>query len=312
MDDRLTLGIVHIVEWLRADDAKTGWELFGEIEPIGIVSKPEVPVTFWRVSTRHEFVDLFQQFKQIFRDTGRMPVLHIETHGDANGIGVSDDERIDWPDLMEIFIPFNRLTRLNLVAILAACEGFWGVQMLQPARNAAAFRGLIGPNRKISAGEMSAACLAFYRTALGQMKGDAAINAMNDAVDSTKETFRTVSAETAFKVVFKNFLEKLGTPQAIEERLDRITTNVVARRRAEGLPDMFTKDVERLRKLTREKLSDHRGKFEEMRREFFYIDPFPENDKRFDIKFEDASRTEPRRRMTSRSAPPSPACPWRK
>ena len=43
----------------------------------------------------------------------------------------------------------------------------------------------------------------------------------------------------------------------------------------------------RLRELTREKISDYRARFEEMRREFFYIDLYPENDKRFDIKFED-------------------------
>jgi hypothetical protein len=54
MDNRLTLGIVHIVEWLRRGDSKTGWKLF-ELEPIGIASKPEVPVRFWRVSTRQEF-----------------------------------------------------------------------------------------------------------------------------------------------------------------------------------------------------------------------------------------------------------------
>ena len=289
MDNRLTLGIVHVVEWLRPGDAKTGWELFGELEPIGIASKPEVPVKFWRVSMRQEFVDLLPQFEQIFRDTGRIPVLHIETHGDANGIGISAAERIDWPDLMELFIPFNRLTRLNLVVILAACEGFWGVQMLQPARNAAAFRGLLGPNRKVSARELSDACLAFYRTALRQLNGDSAIKAMNDAVDTTKETFWTISPETAFKVVFKNFIETQCTPQAIEERLNRIEVNGLAQRRAAGLPDMFAKDIERARKLAREKLCDHRGRFEEMRREFFYINLYPENDQRFDIKFEDVN-----------------------
>jgi hypothetical protein len=287
MDNRLTLGIVHIVEWLRPGDAKTGRELFDELEPIGIASKPEVPVKFWRVSTKQEFVDLFPQFEQIFRDTGRIPVLHIETHGDANGIGVSAADRIDWPELMELFISFNRLTRLNLVAVLAACEGFWGVQMLQPARNAAAFRGLLGPNREVKARELATGCLTFYRTALGQMNGDAAIQAMNDAVDKAKQTFWTISAETAFKVVFKHFLETECTPEAIERRLARIEANGIANRCAAGLPDMFAKDLERARKLAREKLCDHRGRFEEMRREFFYIDKYPENDQRFDIKFED-------------------------
>jgi hypothetical protein len=96
-----------------------------------------------------------------------------------------------------------------------------------------------------------------------------------------------ISAENAFKVVFKNYLEKLCTPQAIEERLDRIEANGIAERRASGLPDMFAKDRARARKLVRERLCDHRRKFDEMRREFFYIDLCPENDERFDIKLED-------------------------
>jgi hypothetical protein len=45
---------------------------------------------------------------------------------------------------------------------------------------------------------------------------------MNDAVDTTNKTFWAISAEAAFKVVFKHFLETQYTPQAIEKRLDRI------------------------------------------------------------------------------------------
>ena len=126
-----------------------------------------------------------------------------------------------------------------------------------------------------------------YRTVLGKLDGDAAIKAMNDAVDMTKETSWTISAETAFKVVFKHFLETQCTPQTIEERLDRIMGNVIARRRAEGYPELSAAEDARLWELTRQQLCDHRVGFDEMRREFFYIDLYPENDRRFDIKFED-------------------------
>jgi hypothetical protein len=107
-------------------------------------------VSFFR---RNGLVTLLRQFEQEYQQTGRAPVLHIETHGDEHGIGTG--EGIDWPDLMEEMIPLNRLTRLNLVVILAACEGFFGVQMLQPDRRAAAFRGLIGPRRSVTAGELA-------------------------------------------------------------------------------------------------------------------------------------------------------------
>ena len=42
---------------------------------------------------------------------------------------------------MERLIPLNHMTRLNLVVILGACKGFWGLQMLQPGRGASAFQG---------------------------------------------------------------------------------------------------------------------------------------------------------------------------
>ena len=52
MDNRLTLGVVHVVEWLGDGDAKKGPELFDDLEPLGIASKPKVVVRFWNVRTR--------------------------------------------------------------------------------------------------------------------------------------------------------------------------------------------------------------------------------------------------------------------
>ena|SRR5438067_6883985 len=124
MDNRLTLGVVHVVEWLGDGDAKTGRELFDDLEPLGIASKPEVVVRFWNVRTRDEFLALFDGFETEFKETGRIPLLHIETHGSPDGIGASDEEYVLWPDLMERLIPLNHMTRLNLVVILGACKGF--------------------------------------------------------------------------------------------------------------------------------------------------------------------------------------------
>ena len=49
----------------------------------------------------------------------------------------------------------------------------------------------------------------------------------------------------------------------------------------------FKRDIERGRERLRAHLSDHRDAFEKFRREFFFIDLYPENDARFDVKFEE-------------------------
>ena len=291
MDNKLTFGVVHIVEWLRPEDAKTGLELFGEIEPMGIMSSPEVQVHFWRAKTRSDFVGMLRTFENEFRATGRVPLLHIETHGNTDGIGVSEAEGISWRDLMEELISLNRSTRLNLVIVLAACEGFWGVQMLQLDRRAAAFRGLIGPNRPVSGKEMADGCTAFYRTVFGRLNGDEALKAMNDAVDLNKETFWIVSAETVFKTVYQHYLETKCTSESMGKRIATIDDNLRARYRAEGRGGRFNWEIERDRQVARQCLGDHRARFEEMRREFFFLDLYPENTERFDFTFDECQPT---------------------
>lgn len=42
MDNQLTLGRVHIVEWLNAGDDDTGQKLFAELQPMGTASQPKL------------------------------------------------------------------------------------------------------------------------------------------------------------------------------------------------------------------------------------------------------------------------------
>jgi hypothetical protein len=59
-----------------------------------------------------------------FIATGKLPLLQIETHGDKEGIGLSQTNGFDWPELMREFTQLNELTRLRPVVVLAACHGF--------------------------------------------------------------------------------------------------------------------------------------------------------------------------------------------
>lgn len=282
---------MHIVEWLRPGDLKTGWDLYEMLEPIGIAARPEVPVTFRRVSTRAQLVAVVRTLRDEFATNGRIPLLHIETHGNDEGIGVSKEEHILWRDLMDELIPLNRQTGLRLTVVLAACEGIWGIQMLQPGRRAAAYLGLIGPKRTIESQALATAIQSFCRTAFERLDGNAAFKAMNDGIDPSEATFLSVSAQTTFAMVWRGYFQELCTEAGIERRLDSMEANAIAQRRAARLPDMSTRDKNRARALAREFLTNHRARFDELRRDFFFIAQFPENDVRFDVKFEDCQQT---------------------
>src|SRR6266481_5626633 len=110
MDSAIYFGKVYIIEWLAPGDARTGWELFDELQPIGLMAKPSVDVSFQRVRTRNEFIAYVRTILDDFRATRLLPLLHIETHGFIDGICSTAGDEVLWPDLMRELIPLNELT----------------------------------------------------------------------------------------------------------------------------------------------------------------------------------------------------------
>ena len=109
-DDVLRFGKIEIIEWLRPGEMKTGRDLFDEVEPMGIASMPAIGAQYRQVSTRAEFLAALREIENEFRATDMLPLLHIETHGSIGGIGVSEQEGIAFAELMEEFIPLNRMS----------------------------------------------------------------------------------------------------------------------------------------------------------------------------------------------------------
>ena len=286
MDSAIYFGKVYVIEWLGPGDAKTGWELFDELQPIGLMSRPSVEVSFKRVRTRDEFIAYIRTIQDDFRVTKRLPLLHIEAHGFADGICSVAGDEVLWPELMQELIPLNRLTHLRLLVVLAACEGIWGLQMAQPVGRAA-FLALLGPNRPISATHLASACQVFYRDIFKDRNGKAAFKAMNDVVDSTKPTFGIVNAEMLFKHVYHSFLLERCTEEALSKRVESIVAEQVKQFKAERGVGMWAHEVAQVRALARHHAEAHDEHFEHYRREFFFIDLFPENDKRFPITIDD-------------------------
>lgn len=285
MDATLYFGKVHIIEWLTAGDLKTGWALFDDLQPMGLMSMPQVEVGFVRVQTRVEFIAAVQDIVADFQNSGRLPLLHIETHGSLVGIGSTDTDGLTWSELMSELIPLNQLTGLRLWVVLAACEGLWGLRMAQPVTRAG-FLALLGPNRTLKAGQLQVAVQRFYSTLFRDRNGNAAIDAMNAALAPEPAAFGIVNAEMLFMQVWQAFLADQCTEPELSRRVDGIIFRNAARFREEHgveMPVEVTEETRRLAKLHVEAVDDQ---FTECRRHFFFIDLCPENDQRFPVTLE--------------------------
>lgn len=116
---------------------RTGRELFDEVQPMGIMSKPQVDVAMHPVAGRAEFITTLRAIEDDFHATGRLPLLQLETHGIyrtdptvkvADGIGASIADSILWPELLQQLVPLNQATGLRLLVIMASCSAGVGHQ----------------------------------------------------------------------------------------------------------------------------------------------------------------------------------------
>lgn len=286
MDAALYFGKIYIIEWLAKGDAKTGWDLFGEVQPLGLMTKPRVDVQFTQVQSKAELIATIRGICDDFRITKKLPLLHIETHGFENGIGATRDDHILWPELMRELIPLNQLTQLRLWVVLAACEGWWGLKMAQPATRAA-FLALLGPKSEISAGDLSKAVQVFYRSIFAHGDGNVAFAAMNDAVDPKQPTFGIVNAEMLFKLVYGEFLKSAA--EDLSARIERIVAIEVAKFKATK-GGMWRHEVDQAREMARGHVHAFDAQFFHFRSQFFFIDLVPANEQRFPFTLDDCRK----------------------
>lgn len=292
VDAGIHFGRIHLIEWLRPDDLKTGRALFDELQPLGIVAKPSVDTVFHSIATRAELVAVLRAVEGQFRADGVIPLLHIETHGNKEGIGISHDEGLDFIDLARELMPLNERTALRLFVVLGACESLWGMTMSMPSERAA-FQVILGSIREVTGGEMAAAMQAFYRSAFADRNGDQAITAMNAAVDLVTPTFGAFSAAMGFKMVYQEWIARSLTPEAIDRTVEDMNAEQGAFLLALYGTERSDEQVEADRIRIRAELENHEATFQEFRTRYFMIDLFPENDMRFPLTFADMQKDGP-------------------
>lgn len=279
MPPPLHIDTIHIVESLTV--GRTGFRLFEDLEPLGIASQPPIDVRFWSPRTAAEFLNTLNSIAAEARDNVRLPLLHIEAHGTAEGIQTCSGEFLIWKEFKQELVGINAATRMHLLVVLAACEGFWLIQAIQPV-DRAPFATMIGPNRQVRDWEIAAAGIAFYKTLLTARSLKTALDAMNTAIRSEQQTFVAVPADLAFRWVFRRYLETEMSDEAVERRVQKVLATVAG---DESLMSAFERTIRRGN--LRHGLRDHRGWFTTFRDRFFFCDLYPENLERFPITFED-------------------------
>lgn len=196
------------------------------------------------------------------------------------GISTASGEFISWAELKPYLCALNEISRLNLLVVMAACNGADLAKVILPTDRAPVW-AMIGPPRPVEAGRILDGFKAFYNTLLDTHDGKEALNSLNGTPDVKDWKFIFTNAEFFFISVYKGYLESLCTESVIAERAKKIAEKIIQDR-----PTNSNDKRRMLAELNDFLKSTQQPFFEEHKARFFMIDLFKENENRFQITFE--------------------------
>jgi len=270
---------VYVIESLPDGDLKTGNEIYEMcVYPKGQL-KAELHTKFFQPKTKQQFLDVLRSIIDECKKNGRGPILHIDVHGGSDCIASANGEYILWSELKPYFCELNIISRLNLLIVMAACDGINLAKVVLPADRAPVW-GFIGPQSEVQSGKLLEGFKNFYSELFQSWDGRKALNALNNSSDVKKWKFKFINSEFFFLYVYKTYFETLCTKESVSKRAKSIISKISG-----GHPISSDEERQVLDDLTAILFSSHDFFFDRYKQIFFMIDLFSENINRFNVSF---------------------------
>ena len=268
---------VVVIESLKKPSRLTGTDLFETtIAPAALAHNTFAELH--TVTTRAQFLAALSRAEELAND-GHAPILHLEMHGDKDGLQLSNMDIIEWQELAPSMARINERTRMNLLVVAAACHGWYLSEVLRPVDRAPAW-GVIGPPDSIGDLDLYEAMQRFYAALWSSIDLRQALNEANQSPHLGDWTFQLQSADLLYCRVFRWYLESLRD----EPKTERVNRLVADAARLQNLDVIQTM---KLREDIARDLDNHQFWFNRYKTRFLMLDLFPENARRFQLELSD-------------------------
>jgi len=278
---------IWVVESLKDGDLRTGKELFEDTLVFEKIDIPDLDIEFVEISNRTQLFDLLREFEVDLQNNGSIPLLHIESHGSANGLSLKSGEYVLFQDLLPPFRQINLLSRNNFFVVVAACKGQHMVEMIsQTLLEPAPFFGICGPYKEIRACDVLAGYKAFYTALFRTKKIDQAVSAFKQAAPKQADSFTAWNAEYLFMLAFRHYIDTQCNGEILEKRIARILKE---KQVPVGKRDEFEKHLRRCL----ETEAGQRKAFDQMKKRFFLHRHYPDDQSLPDPNYDHLSKIRP-------------------
>lgn len=270
-----------VIESLRVKDLKTGRRLVDGQLTQAQHAHPHLEVAYNTPAAKQELLNLLHHIRDEARK-GIYPMLHFECHGNEDGLGTADGDLIEWDELRKVCIEINHGCRLNLVVVLAACNGIYFMRTAEQL-DRAPFWAVIGPETEVNEDDVESDFGAFYTKLFESLDGSAAVLALNRGLSRANRQYHFSSIEAIFLRAYVAYHRDHCTGEGLRKRTEELLRVLMQD------PNVRQKGEAWARQHVQGRLSkgDEEEGFNGIKSRYFFLEDFPENADRFPASHND-------------------------
>ena len=264
---------IYIIQSLDEGEPCTGQSLFvDQIEPL--CNKNGLGSSYYEVSGKLGFLRSIRKIWKECETKSIFPIIHIEIHGNRDGLVLSSGEEILWSEFVPLCNGINRASNNNLLLVMAVCDGYQAIRKSSSIRDTCPFCTFIGPTSTVNSGEILKDFLKFYELLFQSGDIDQAYHQLTDGYGIYK-------CERVFLDCLVRYISEQCRGKPKKRRLERLLTELL-----ENL-DSKNASITELRRKIKELIRIENQNLEKYRRRFLMLD-VPGNEDRFSATIEDA------------------------
>lgn len=208
---------VVVVESLERHEVKTGAKIADFVKSVSMAQCLGISVEYTACEDVVTFESFVNELAADVKATGRIPLLHVECHGDrSTGLEFENGSQLSWTRLSQLLVGLNEATRFNLVAIFSACYGAHFVAQMGCLAPAPCF-AMIAPSEDVYPDEILTGFRLFYADLLRTADAGQAVDAMLH-LSLQKGAWFAMRAETWFEKIVTGYVESHCTKSEAKRR----------------------------------------------------------------------------------------------
>lgn len=261
---------IYVLEGLKSTERKTGKELYDDLLRWKSMQITGLTAEYVPLQNKQDFIDAFKTIKNDVDKNGIYPVVHLELHGNKNGLGTPSGEFVTWSEIYNLLIAINIETNNNVFLTLGVCMGGYLMQEIKVDRECP-FWGFVGSFDTLYNSDIIIRYTEFYTELFSSFDLNISFNKLKAANTGIPADYRFINSEQTFKNIYNRYLHTQFTPEIIKKRFeDGVKAEKVDLKDRNKKNWYYTHFKAALQRTKRVFFEEHRDKF-------FMIDKYPEN-----------------------------------